>query len=68
MAGGFAVAFWLGIVVLGLVVPLVLEAWSLKQQGLGLAAVAGVCLLIGGILLRYAVLSAGANVATALGS
>ncbi len=68
VAGGFAVAFWVGIVVVGLVVPLGLEAWALKQRGLGVAAVAGVCLLIGGILLRYAILSAGASVATTLGS
>jgi polysulfide reductase chain C len=66
VAGGFAVAFWVGLVVVGLVVPIVLEAWSLKQSGLGIATIAGVCLLIGGILLRYAILSAGASVATTL--
>src|SRR5512135_1628843 len=58
VTGGFAVAFWVGLVVVGLLVPAVLEAWSLRGgQALNVGALAGVCLLIGGILLRYAVLS-----------
>jgi polysulfide reductase chain C len=67
MAGGFAVAFWVGLVLVGLVVPVVLEAWSLRSgQALNVGALAGVCLLIGGIILRYAILSAGQNVSTTL--
>ncbi|HEX9075942.1 MAG TPA: NrfD/PsrC family molybdoenzyme membrane anchor subunit [Anaerolineae bacterium] len=67
VTGGFAVAFWVGLVVVGLLVPAVLEAWSLRGgQALNVGALAGVCLLIGGIVLRYAVLSAGASVATAI--
>jgi polysulfide reductase chain C len=68
VTGGFAVAFWFGLVVVGLIVPVVLEAWSLKGgKVLNVGALAGLCLLIGGIILRYAVLSAGESVATTLG-
>jgi len=73
VAGGYAVAFWLGVVVIGLLVPVTLEAWSLTRgKGLSLARLAdlgvvtGLCLLVGGLILRYAVLAAGANVAAAL--
>ena len=73
MTGGYAVAFWLGIVVVGLLVPVTLEAWTLTRgQGLtvarltDLSVVVGLCLLIGGIILRYAILAAGANVSGTL--
>jgi formate-dependent nitrite reductase membrane component NrfD len=73
VAGGYAVAFWLGVVVVGLLVPVTLEAWSLTGgKGLSLARLAdlgvitGLCLLAGGLILRYAVLAAGANVALTL--
>jgi formate-dependent nitrite reductase membrane component NrfD len=73
VSGGYAVAFWLGIVVVGLLVPVTLEAWTLTRgQGLtfarltNLSVVVGLCLLIGGIILRYAILAAGANVSVTL--
>jgi formate-dependent nitrite reductase membrane component NrfD len=67
VTGGFAVAFWVGLVLVGLIVPGVLEAWSLRSgKGLPVGTLAGVCLLIGGILLRYAVLSAGQSVSAAM--
>lgn len=63
LGGAFAVAFWIGLVIVGLIVPGLLEAWSLRsQKGVGLWPLAGLCLLVGGILLRYAILSAGQNV------
>ncbi len=67
VSGGFAVAFWIGVVIVGLVAPIVLEVWTLRRKGMSLAVVTGICLLIGGIVLRYAVLSAGANVSTTVG-
>ena len=67
IAGGFAIAFWVGLVIVGLLVPIVLEVWALRSgKGLSVGALAGLCLLIGGIVLRYAVLSAGASVAGSL--
>jgi polysulfide reductase chain C len=73
VAGAYAVAFWLGVVVVGLLVPVTLEAWSLtRKPGLSLArlsdlgVVSGFCLLVGGLILRYAVVAAGASVAMTL--
>jgi len=73
VAGGYATTFWLGVVVVGLLVPLALEAWTLvRGQDLSLArlsdlgVVTGLCLLAGGLILRYAVLAAGANLALTL--
>ncbi len=67
VVGGFAGAFWVGLVLVGLVVPVVLEAWSLRRgPGLTVGMLAGVCLLVGGILLRYAVLSAGQSVSASI--
>jgi len=73
VSGGYAVAFWLGVVVVGLLVPVTLEAWSVTRgKGLSLArlldlgVITGLCLLVGGLILRYAVLAAGANVSAAL--
>ena len=68
--GDYAVAFWLGIIIVGLIVPGVLEilsltAWKEKAaaQTLNLGILTGACLLIGGIILRFAVVSAGMNIA-----
>jgi polysulfide reductase chain C len=73
VGGAYAVAFWLGVVVIGLLVPVTLEAWSLtRKPGLSLArlsdlgVVSGFCLLVGGLILRYAVVAAGASVAMTL--
>jgi len=73
VAGGYAVAFWLGVVVVGLLVPVTLEAWSLMQERrlslerlLDLGVVTGLCLLVGGVILRYAVVAAGASVSLTL--
>jgi polysulfide reductase chain C len=73
VGGAFAVAFWLGVVVVGLLVPVTLEAWSLtRKPGLSLArlldlgAITGLCLLVGGLVLRYAVVAAGANISSLL--
>lgn len=63
-SGGYALAFWLGVVVIGLLVPLVLEAMGSRAKAgastssFGTLA-AAVCLLVGGIILRLAVLGAG---------
>lgn len=73
VAGGYAIAFWLGVVVIGLLLPFTLESWSLTRgRGLSLArlsdlgVVTGLCLLVGGLFLRYAVVAAGASVALTL--
>lgn len=61
-SGALAAAFWVGVVLVGLLVPLVLENMSLKGSGTSSGVVttlAAVCLLLGGIILRYAVLGSG---------
>lgn len=63
-SGGYAVAFWLGVVVVGLLVPLALEATTLagakRPSSAGFTTLlAAACLLVGGIILRYAVLGSG---------
>jgi len=69
LSGDYSLAFWLGIIVVGLLVPLVVEVFSrTKGKSLGVArvsdlgAVTGICLLAGGIILRFAILSAGVPV------
>lgn len=61
--GSYAPAFWGGVVVVGLLVPLALETVSLRGKGTSSARVstiaAGICLLLGGIVLRFAVLGSG---------
>lgn len=69
-SGGYALAFWLGIIVVGLLVPAVLEilsftAWKEKAMPavLNMGIVTGACLLVGGLILRFAVVAAGLNIA-----
>lgn len=71
VSGDYAVAFWLGIIIVGLVVPAVLEILSLSvwkgkasvAKLLNVGIVTGACLLVGGLILRFAIVSAGMNIA-----
>lgn len=71
VSGDYAVAFWLGIIIVGLAVPAVLEILSLSvwkgkasvAKLLNAGIVTGACLLIGGLILRFAIVSAGMNIA-----
>jgi polysulfide reductase chain C len=60
VSGGYALAFWLGIMVVGLVIPLAIEIRALckgtENRGLALAGDAGV--LVGGYLVRYIIIVA----------
>ncbi len=64
VAGGIAVWFWGGVVVVGLVLPLALLLALLrrKEHSLALAALVPLCILIGGCILRFVVLLAGVHV------
>jgi formate-dependent nitrite reductase membrane component NrfD len=55
--------FWIGVVAVGLIFPLVTVIWIGPVVPL-----AGACLLLGGLLLRYCVLKAGVYVPTAIAS
>jgi formate-dependent nitrite reductase membrane component NrfD len=61
LKGKIAPAFWIGVVVLGLILPIVLVApFSLSQSASTSAfSIAAVCAVIGGIMLRYVILKGG---------
>jgi formate-dependent nitrite reductase membrane component NrfD len=56
LAGEYSVTFWLGAVVLGLVLPLLL---GLRRASAGIAAVVAVLALIGGFVIKYVLIAAG---------
>jgi formate-dependent nitrite reductase membrane component NrfD len=61
MKGKIAPAFWIGVVVLGLIIPIALVApFSLSQSASTVAfGIAAVGAIIGGIMLRYVILKGG---------
>ena len=73
LSGAYATAFWVGVVVVGVVLPLLLVLWVLGRRGkmtlgraVDISTLAAFCLLVGGLILRYAVVAAGANVSSLL--
>lgn len=59
VAGAYAPLFWLGLIVIGLAVPCVIDMMSLKKaRPLSAVMTAEVCVLIGGFILRYLVVLA----------
>ncbi len=66
VSGPYAVAFWLGFVVIGLAVPFVLEFMSRRgSQSKALPMAGEACVLVGGFMLRYLVIMAAVAVAAA---
>ncbi len=61
LRGSVAPVFWLGVVLFGIVVPIVMVApFSVAQEASTVVfAVAAVCAILGGIALRYVILKAG---------
>ncbi len=56
IAGGFGIVFWVGVVALGLIAPLVLHGWGRSRWDPDRRArMAAVCVLVGGLLLRFVV-------------
>jgi len=54
--GSIAPVFWIGVVLLGIVIPIILLFTSSAAAAL---AVAAVCAIVGGVALRYVILKAG---------
>lgn len=54
-----AVPFWLGVIGLALLVPLLLENRATLTRSTALASIASVCVLVGGLVLRFVVVYAG---------
>jgi formate-dependent nitrite reductase membrane component NrfD len=61
LRGPIAPAFWLGVVLLGIIIPIVMVApFSLADNtSTAVFAVAAVCAIIGGVMLRYVILKGG---------
>ena len=68
LTGSYAPIFWIGVVVIGLLTPLALEGVMMPRKKTisvpaiyNVGIISSVCLLVGGLLLRYAILAAGAS-------
>ena len=60
LAGPYSLAFWLGAVVVGIVVPLALQlGGGIKKAAPGMTALASALILIGGFLVKYVIIAAG---------
>jgi formate-dependent nitrite reductase membrane component NrfD len=65
LSGKFAAHFWAGVIFLGLLVPIVINAFEARSilmntiPGIGWGVIASACGLFGGLLLRYVVLACG---------
>ncbi|NIO72017.1 MAG: hypothetical protein GTN71_24075, partial [Anaerolineae bacterium] len=56
IAGPLSFLFWLGVVLVGLLVPFGLEIWTLRKEAVGSLVLAStLCVLLGGLILRAAV-------------
>jgi formate-dependent nitrite reductase membrane component NrfD len=59
LSGRYGVPFWLGVVFIGVVAPLVLQRWTARAGAPGMAALVSVLVLIGGFLTKYVLIAAG---------
>jgi formate-dependent nitrite reductase membrane component NrfD len=57
---GLSILFWLGVVLVGLLVPFGLELWTLRKEAIGpLVLASTLCVLLGGLILRAVVVIGG---------
>jgi formate-dependent nitrite reductase membrane component NrfD len=59
LAGPYAVPFWLGVVLVGIVAPLVLHFGGSMKRAPAMAALVSILVLIGGFLTKYVLIAAG---------
>lgn len=60
ITGSLSIWFWVGVVLIGLLVPFGLELWSLRAKARGVLVLAStLCVLLGGLILRAAVVIGG---------
>jgi len=59
LSGPFKMTFWVGAIIVGTVVPLLLGLADLKRPSLALSAVTALLVLVGGFLVKYVVMAAG---------
>lgn len=59
VSGPYSVTFWLGAVIVGLVLPFALEVAGRQAMKPGLVAVSAILILVGGFLVKYVITAAG---------
>lgn len=59
LSGPFKLTFWVGAIVVGTVVPLLLGLVDLRRPSFALSAVTAVLVLVGGFLVKYVIMAAG---------
>jgi formate-dependent nitrite reductase membrane component NrfD len=59
LAGSYSVPFWLGAVIIGVVVPLVLQRGAARTGAPGMAVLVSALVLVGGFLVKYVLIAAG---------
>ena len=60
LSGQFSLTFWLGAVLVGLVVPLALQlAGALRRASPGVAVLVAILVLVGGFVIKYVLIAAG---------
>ncbi|MFH1676958.1 MAG: NrfD/PsrC family molybdoenzyme membrane anchor subunit [bacterium] len=59
LKGEASALFWVGVVIIGLVIPIVLELAAVLGTGVGFYPIAGIAGLLGGLFLRQAILASG---------
>jgi formate-dependent nitrite reductase membrane component NrfD len=59
MNGPFKLTFWVGAIVVGTVVPLLLGIADIKRPSFALSAITAVLVLVGGFLVKYVIMAAG---------
>ncbi len=55
----YGIPFWLGVVIIGIIVPLVLQRGAARPSATGRIALASLLVLVGGFLVKYIVMTAG---------
>ncbi len=59
LSGPYSLTFWVGAVVVGLVIPFILEVAGRQTVKPGLVAISAILILVGGFLVKYVIIAAG---------
>lgn len=59
LSGPYSLTFWVGAVVIGLIIPFILEVAGRQAVKPGLAAISAILILVGGFLVKYVIIAAG---------
>ena len=59
LSGPYSLTFWVGAVVVGSIIPLVLEVMGRQRVNPGLVAISAILILVGGFMVKYVIIAAG---------